>query len=193
MARDARKMSLSAFIAGSGHHPAAWRQPDSDLAGSLDLSYWIEGARTAERGKLDAIFFADVPGSPGHVPGVTDRMPWLNPFEPLTLLSALAVATTRIGLICTSSTTYNEPYNLARQFASLDHISRGRAAWNVVTTQGDAAARNCGQAAAPGHSDRYDRAAEVREVAKGHCASWDDGAFGDDDTAERNVYHAEGR
>jgi alkanesulfonate monooxygenase SsuD/methylene tetrahydromethanopterin reductase-like flavin-dependent oxidoreductase (luciferase family) len=128
-----------------GHHEAAWRLPESDPSASLDVSYWTNLARIAERGTFDSVFLADGPALWGHArfrPG--------GALEPTVLLTALAGATSRIGLIATASTSYNHPYNLARRFASLDHVSGGRAGWNIVTTATAAAAQNFGLDDNPG-------------------------------------------
>ncbi len=159
------------FITGAGHHEASWRLPGTAPERVDDVHYFREIAQTAERGKFDSIFFADVPAVGRHYDRVAQ-----SSFEPLTLLSALALVTERIGLIGTVSTTYTEPYNLARQFASLDHISRGRAGWNIVTSWSSAAAYNFGVDGRPGHSDRYTRAAEFLDVATALWDSWEDDA-----------------
>jgi alkanesulfonate monooxygenase SsuD/methylene tetrahydromethanopterin reductase-like flavin-dependent oxidoreductase (luciferase family) len=125
----------------------------------LDIAFYQDLARGAEAAKLDAIFFADGPA-------LADNIRYASRFrlEPLTWLSAIAAVTSRIGLIGTASTTYTEPYNLARQFASLDHLSGGRAGWNIVTTSAANAAQNFGLPAHPVHADRYDRAREYLDV-----------------------------
>ena len=126
---EQRQLSLNLFIYPGGHHEAAWRYKGSAADRILDVTYYQELAQRAEAHKFDAVFFADGPA-------LADNVRYAQRFriEPITLLSAIAVATKRIGLIATASTTYTEPYNLARLFASLDHISRGRAGWNIVTT-----------------------------------------------------------
>ncbi|MGM9474467.1 LLM class flavin-dependent oxidoreductase [Pseudarthrobacter sp. YS3] len=167
----ARKLHLNAFLMSTGHHEASWRLPESNSFAGTDVAHFQRLAQTAERGKLDSIFFADSPVLHGNV----GQRPYTS-LEPTVLLAAIAAVTERIGLIATASTTYNEPYNLARRFASLDHISGGRAGWNVVTTAGDAAARNFSLAGQPAHSKRYERAAEFLDVAKKLWDSWEDGA-----------------
>ncbi|XVU22070.1 LLM class flavin-dependent oxidoreductase [Actinoplanes sp. CA-054009] len=166
-----RTMHLNAFLMGVGHHEASWRLPESDPYASWDVKHFQELARIAERGRLDSVFFADSPVLQGH-PG---RRP-AGKLEPTVLLTALAVVTERIGLIATASTSYNEPYNLARRFASIDHVSQGRAGWNIVTTAGADAARNFGLDDVPAHRDRYERAAEFVEVATQLWDSWADDA-----------------
>ncbi|HEY8533664.1 MAG TPA: LLM class flavin-dependent oxidoreductase [Micromonospora sp.] len=165
-------LHLNAFLMGVGHHEAAWRLPESDPFAAYDVEHYKRLAQIAERGKLDSIFFADGPvllNPVGRRPG--------SVLEPTVLLTAIAGATSHIGLIATASTTYNEPYNLARRFASLDHISGGRAGWNIVTTAGDEAARNFNLEAQPAHRERYERAAEFIEVSLKLWDSWDDAAI----------------
>ena len=180
-----RQLHLNAFLMTVGHHEAAWRLPESDPFAHVDVQHYVNLARIAERGKLDSLFLADSPvlwNSIGRRPA--------GGLEPTVLLTALATATRHIGLIATASTTYNEPYNLARRFASLDHISGGRAGWNVVTTAGVDAARNFNLDDLPAHRDRYERAAEFVDVARKLWDSWEDdapvgdkdsGVWGDDD------------
>jgi N-acetyl-S-(2-succino)cysteine monooxygenase len=166
-----RQMHLGVFILGSGHHVAGWRMPGA-AAGAENLPLLQHIARTAERGKFDLIFLADaLNAAPGMHPSVLVRL------EPLTLLAALAMCTTHVGLAATASTTYTEPYNLARYFASLDHISGGRAAWNVVTGAFPEAAANFSRPNHPDHDARYAMAAEFVEVVRGLWDSWEDGAI----------------
>jgi len=175
------KLHLNAFLMNVGHHEAAWRLPESDAFANTNVKHYQELARIAERGKLDSLFLADSPvlwTNVGQRPG--------GSLEPTVLLTALAGVTEHIGLIATASTTYNEPYNLARRFASLDHISGGRAGWNIVTTAGLDAARNFNLSALPAHADRYARAAEFVDVSLKLWDSWDDEApLGD---KERGVW-----
>ncbi|GAA0920839.1 LLM class flavin-dependent oxidoreductase [Nonomuraea longicatena] len=159
-------MHLNAFLLGVGHHEAAWRHPLTDSARVTDVRHYEELARIAERGRLDSLFLADGLALSGDV-----RYNALGGLEPLTLLSALAAVTEHIGLIATVSTTYNEPFHVARKFASLDHISGGRAGWNIVTSAGEAEARNFGLER-PAHSLRYHRAEEFVEVALALWDSW---------------------
>jgi FMN-dependent oxidoreductase (nitrilotriacetate monooxygenase family) len=166
-----RQLHLNAFLMSSGHHEAAWRLPESDPHADFDVSHWVALAQLAERGKLDSLFLADGPAL-WHS---ADFRP-AGQLEPTVLLSILATATERIGLIATASTTYNEPYNLARRFASLDHVSGGRAGWNIVTTADRDAALNFGLADRPDHRDRYARAAEFVDVSLKLWDSWDDDA-----------------
>jgi N-acetyl-S-(2-succino)cysteine monooxygenase len=175
-----RRMHLNAFLMGVGHHEAAWRLPESDVGANLSLAHFRGLARTAERGALDSIFFADSPGLLGDV-----RYRPIGQPDPTVLLGALAGATERIGLIATASTTYEEPYNLARRFAAVDHLSGGRAGWNIVTTASPDAGRNFGFDEIPTHRERYARADEFVEVVQKLWDSWEDEAVtGDKDTGE---------
>lgn len=166
-----RPLHLNAFLMNTGHHEASWRLPESDPWASTKISHYVELAKIAERGAFDSVFFADSPALFGDV----GRRP-SGSLDPTLVLTAIATHTERIGLIATVSTTYNHPFELARRFASLDHISGGRAGWNVVTTASVEAARNFGLDDLPNHRDRYDRAAEFIEVAQKLWDSWDDEA-----------------
>ncbi|WP_223166804.1 LLM class flavin-dependent oxidoreductase [Nonomuraea sp. SYSU D8015] len=166
-----RKLHLNAFLMGVGHHEAAWRHPRTEPARLTDVRHYQELARIAERGRLDSVFLADGVALQGDVAHNA-----LGGLEPLTLLSALATVTDHIGLIATVSTTYNEPFHVARTFASLDHISGGRAGWNIVTSAGEAEARNFG-VERPTHSARYARATEFLEVVRKLWDSWEDDAI----------------
>ncbi|MFI8447726.1 LLM class flavin-dependent oxidoreductase [Streptomyces erythrochromogenes] len=167
-----RTLHLNAFLMNAGHHDAAWRHPASAPERVTDLKYFQELARTAERGRLDSIFFADGLALWGKA-----RYNALGGFEPLTLLSAIAAVTEHIGLIATVSTTFNEPFHLARKFASLDHISGGRAGWNIVTSGTLDEARNFNRDEHLEHSLRYDRAREFLDVATKLWDSWEDDAI----------------
>ena len=167
----ARSMHINLFIYGCGHHRAAWRHPDSSVEQLGDIRYYENLARIAERGKLDAVFFAD--GS--SVDSVEDGPRWF--LEPLTCLAALSRATERIGLIATVSSTFFTPFHAARMLASLDHISGGRIGWNVVTSMFDAEARNHGYTAMPQHEERYRRADEFIDVVLRLWDSWGDDAL----------------
>ena len=166
-----RQMHLGVFVQAAGHHVAGWRYPGAEAgAENLDLIQRI--AATAERGKFDLFFLADgLTTTKDAHPSMVAR------FEPMTLLAALAMSTRRIGLAATVSTTYGEPFHVARAFSSLDHLSRGRAGWNVVTTSYARSAANFSRGAHPEHSERYAIAREFVEVAKGLWDSWEDGAF----------------
>jgi len=169
------------FMMDTGHHEASWRLPGGYPLANLDIEYFERMARRAESVAFDSVFLADMPVLQGESP----RRP-AGRIEPLTLLTAVARATRRIGLIATASTSYNDPYNLARRFASLDHVSGGRAGWNIVTTAGDDAARNFGLGAQPSHAQRYQRADEFVEVARKLWDSWEDDAVVAD--PERGVW-----
>ncbi len=175
-----RRMVIGMSIRGLGYHPAAWRHPDVPADGTLSFEHYARSAKAAERGKCDLIFFADGIGiRERDVPaGSLQRLGYeLVEMEPMTLLPALAVVTQHIGLVTTASTTYNEPYNLARKFATLDWISGGRAGWNVVTSWSDAEARNFGREDQLDYDTRYARAAEFVDVVRGLWDSWEDDAF----------------
>ena len=166
-----KQFHLNAFLMGVGHHEAAWRHPRTDARRVLDVTHFQELGRIAERGKLDSVFFAD-----GLAVGPRIKHNSQAIFEPVTLLSAIAVVTERVGLIATASTSYGDPYHLARKFASLDHISGGRAGWNTVTSAGADEAANFGLDGIPQHRGRYERAEEFVDVALALWDSWEDGA-----------------
>ncbi|ADB29316.1 monooxygenase [Kribbella flavida DSM 17836] len=166
-----KQLHLNAFLMSTGHHEASWRLPESNPLANTDVEHYRELARIAERGKFDSVFFADSPVLFSDV----GRRP-AGSLEPTVLLTAIAAVTSRIGLIATASTTYNEPFNLARRFASVDHVSAGRAGWNVVTTAGPEAAKNFNLADQPAHAERYERAAEFLEVSFKLWDSWQDDA-----------------
>ncbi|WP_068161682.1 LLM class flavin-dependent oxidoreductase [Rhodococcus phenolicus] len=172
MSQSSKQFHLNAFLMGVGHHEAAWRHPRTEAHRVLDVRHFQELAQIAERGKLDSVFFADGLAVGPRVEHNTQAI-----FEPVTLLSAMAVVTENVGLIATASTGYNEPFNLARKFASLDHISGGRAGWNIVTSGGADEARNFGYDDTPDHAGRYDRAAEFVDVAVSLWDSWEDDAI----------------
>lgn len=162
----------------TGTHPASWIHPDTNAAASTDIDHYRAVAQLAERGKFDLFFVADTPASRTENLHAWSRFPmYMNQLEPVTLLTGIAGATTRIGLGGTVSTSFSEPYNVARQFASLDHISGGRAAWNVVTSANDYAARNFGNVSMPPHGLRYERASEFVDAVRELWDSWADGAF----------------
>ncbi|EJT01522.1 LLM class flavin-dependent oxidoreductase [Rhizobium sp. CCGE 510] len=177
MGRRKDKIKLGAFLLFTGHHVAAWRHPQASVG--TDLENYIELTKLAEAAKFDAIFFAD---------GVAARLKDVEaasrkahsgvyPFEPITLLSAVSSVTRNIGLIATASTSFSDPYNLARQFGSLDRLSGGRAGWNLVTSSDPEAAYNFGHETQILHADRYERAEEFADVVLGLWDSWDDDAF----------------
>ena len=175
-----RKMRLGLSIRGHGYHPAAWRHPDVPADGTLHVEHYVRSAQIAERGKLDMVFFADGAGiRQGDTPrgSLSHTGRDMVELEPMTLLPALAMVTTHVGLVTTASTTYNEPYNLARKFATLDLISKGRAGWNVVASWSELEAQNFGLETTLDYDTRYARSAEFVEVVKGLWDSWDDGAL----------------
>jgi FMN-dependent oxidoreductase (nitrilotriacetate monooxygenase family) len=171
-----RQIKLGAFLPGGGQHIAAWRHPDSPADGATSLAFHLELAREAERGLFDAYFLADglAIAFGGGMEGGNAKVAG---FEPVTLFSALAPLTTHIGFIATASTTYEEPYNTARKFASLDLISGGRAGWNVVTTATESAAHNFNLDQQHPHAQRYRRAAEHVDVVRKLWDSFEDDAF----------------
>ncbi|GAB2639051.1 LLM class flavin-dependent oxidoreductase [Nocardia goodfellowii] len=167
-----KQFHINAFLMGVGHHEAAWRHPRTEAPAVLDVAHFQELGRIAERGKLDSVFFAD-----GLAVGPRIKRNTLAVFEPVTLLAAIAAATSKVGLIATASTTYNEPFNLARKFASLDHISGGRAGWNIVTSGSEEEAFNFGYDAIPEHARRYERAQEFVDLAVRLWDSWESDAI----------------
>ncbi len=172
------QMKLGVFFHPTGHHVASWRYPGVQADAGINFAHQVEIAQTAERGKLHMIFFADGVGvREARMEALSRSAQYIANFEPLMLIAALAAVTERIGLVCTASTSYNEPYHIARKFASLDHLSGGRAGWNVVTSGEDSEARNFGRELHYGHAERYQRAREFVGVVKGLWDSWDDDAF----------------
>ncbi|MSP00587.1 MAG: LLM class flavin-dependent oxidoreductase [Acetobacteraceae bacterium] len=176
-----RQMHLGVFVLGTGNHSAGWRY-DGAATSNNQLPVIQEIARIAERGKFDLLFVSD-----GLVMNPGDHPSFLCRFEPTTLISALSAVTTRIGLGATVSASYSEPYNVARIFASIDHISNGRAAWNVVTSAQNAAALNFSRAEHWEHEYRYEVANEFVDVVKGLWSCWDDGAIVADKTTGRFI------
>ena len=176
--RGEQKMVLGAFFKNTGHHLASWRHPGAQPDAGISIEHYTEMARLAEAAVFDLIFFADS-AAVRHKPfDVLSRSAqYTAHLEPITLLSALAMVTSRIGLVATATTSYNAPYHVARLYASLDHISAGRAGWNVVTSGNPAEAWNFGVDEHYAHADRYRRAREFVGVVKGLWDSWDDDAF----------------
>ncbi|QPC94496.1 LLM class flavin-dependent oxidoreductase [Mesorhizobium sp. INR15] len=169
---------LAVLIDGDGFHPASWLHPKAQAGQAAKVDRMIDMARVAEAAKIDLFFIADTPAARTDQLDTWRRWPkFMNVLEPMTLLSRLAGATTHIGLGATVSTSFFEPYNIARQFASLDQISNGRAAWNVVTSSNDYAARNFGLDRLPPHAERYEKARESVAIVKGYWDSWEDNAF----------------
>jgi FMN-dependent oxidoreductase (nitrilotriacetate monooxygenase family) len=203
MSAKKRQMRLGLSIRGHGYHPAAWRHPDVPAAGTMEVEHYVRSAQIAERGKMDMIFFADGAGirqgdNPRGSLSRTGRD--MIELEPMTLLPALAMVTSHVGLVTTASTTYNEPFNLARKFATLDLISKGRAGWNVVASWSEHEAQNFGLETTLDYDTRYARSAEFVEVVKGLWDSWEDGALPLDkatgqyfDEAKMHVLNHKGR
>ena len=169
-------LQFGALLHGSGGHIAGWRYPGAHASGELDLPFYSRLAKTLEDGGFAAIFIADVVAVWGHQLDSLHRTARADFFEPFTLLSALSSVTDRIGLVATATTSYNEPYTIARKLASLDHLSGGRAGWNVVTSVVPLEAANFGRDAHYGHEERYLRAAEFVDVVEGLWDSYADDA-----------------
>ncbi|XAH25308.1 LLM class flavin-dependent oxidoreductase [Xylophilus sp. GW821-FHT01B05] len=201
MARRTGTIALGAFLYPAGHHIAAWRHPDAKADAGVDFRHYVALAQAAEAAKFDLVFLADGVGTRGDDVEFLSRTAhsYQAQFEPITLLSAIAALTERIGLVATASTSFNEPYHVARKFASLDHISGGRAGWNLVTTSSEHEARNFNRDQHIAHADRYARAGEFADVVTGLWDSWEDDAFVRDkasgrfyDPAKRHVLHHRG-
>lgn len=167
-----KQIHLGVFIMGTGHHMASWRHPDVPADGFEDFEFYKDIAQIAERGKLDMLFLSD-----GLYFDRLSHPAEIVRFDPLTLLPALATVTEKIGLVATASTTYNEPFHIARKFSSMDHLSKGRSAWNIVTSYYDQEATNFSKKKHLEHDLRYERAAEFVEVVKGLWDSWEDDAL----------------
>ncbi|MFM9850486.1 MAG: LLM class flavin-dependent oxidoreductase [Hyphomicrobiaceae bacterium] len=172
-----RQMRLGAFMRPISIHTAAWRYPGGLPDANFNFAHLKRFAQTLERGKFDAFFMADHLAVLNMPMDALKRSATVTSFDPATLLPALAVVTERLGLIATASTTFEAPYHIARRFASLDHLSGGRAGWNVVTTSNPDAALNFGMDEHVEHGERYDRAREFVDVVTGLWDSWDDHAF----------------
>ncbi len=167
-----RQLHLNVNILHSGFVPSAWRLPGSDPGAFIDVHHYTRVAQIAEAAKFDAVFLADNAAIADQI-----HLRPITAIEPTILLASMAAATSRIGLIATASTSYNEPYNIARRFASVDHVSAGRAGWNMVTTADLASARNFGRQEVPDHQQRYARAGEFATVVKRLWNSWEDDAL----------------
>ncbi|CAM4501045.1 FMN-dependent oxidoreductase (nitrilotriacetate monooxygenase family) [Paenibacillus endophyticus] len=172
MSQSNRQLHLNLFIMNAGHHEAAWRHQGTEPHNITDIEYFTRLAKTAEAAKFDSLFLAD-----GLAINNNIKHGAFIGLEPFTLLSALASVTQRIGLIGTVSTTYNEPFHVARKFASLDHISKGRAGWNIVTSGSSVEANNFSKDTHLAHSKRYERANEFLQVTTGLWNSWEDDAL----------------
>src|SRR5215471_14607240 len=172
------QMRLGAFFNPTGHHVASWRHPDAQADAGINFRHYVELAQAAERAKFDLVFLADnVCMRRAHIEAISRSAQYIANMEPITLLSALAPMTSRIGLVATASTSYNEPYHVARKFASLDHISAGRAGWNLVTSGMQEEATNFGRDTHYDHDERYHRAREFAQIVTALWDSWDDDAF----------------
>jgi FMN-dependent oxidoreductase (nitrilotriacetate monooxygenase family) len=182
-----RPLHFNAFIWPNGSHESAWRLAGDDVRGVLGLGYYAEIGRIAERGLMDAVFLADNIATPQY------RVTYLPQaqFDPVVVLAALAASTSRVGLIGTGSTTYSQPWDLARRFATLDHMSGGRAGWNIVTTSTPLVAANFGHDPHPRKADRYDRAHEFVDVVLRVWDGWEDAALVGDPA--RGVWGDRGR
>ncbi|MCR8899241.1 LLM class flavin-dependent oxidoreductase [Gordonia sp. GONU] len=179
---DRRQMNLNLFILSSGHHEAAWRHPASTPERMFEPDFYLGLARAAEAATLDAVFLADIPKLDANIEfNAAGRL------DPLLTLATVAGGTERIGLIATASTTYSYPWQLARALSTLDHLSRGRAAWNIVTTDSPDAARNFGLNGNPDAALRYERAEAFVEAVEALWDSWDDDAVVLDRAAGRYV------
>ncbi|MET7988869.1 MULTISPECIES: LLM class flavin-dependent oxidoreductase [unclassified Streptomyces] len=160
------------FTSGYEVEPGAWRLPGANLSAYTDMDRFVRYAQAAERGKIQLLFFADTPVLDVDL---EDQSPHF-PIDPLIVMTSIARATERIGPVATASTTFNEPYNLARQFKALNVISHGRAGWNAVTISDPAAAANFGRRV-PAREEKYERAHEVVQIVQALWGSWEKGAW----------------
>jgi FMN-dependent oxidoreductase (nitrilotriacetate monooxygenase family) len=172
-----RQLRLGAFMRPASIHTGAWRYPGAYPDANFNLAHMVRFVQTLERAKFDSFFMADHMAVLNMPLDALKRSHTVTSFEPFTLLSALAMVTERIGLVATGSTTFDAPYHIARRFASLDHISGGRAGWNIVTTSNPDAALNFGLDEHMEHGERYTRAREFYDVVTGLWDSWADDAF----------------
>lgn len=178
MRKPGEKLRLGAFFNPTGHHVASWRHPQAQADAGVNFEHFVEITRTAERGKMDMIFLADnVSVREAHPDALARSAQYIANFEPITLIAALAAMTKNIGIVATASTSYNEPYHVARKFASIDHISHGRAGWNLVTSGVPGDAYNFSRDEHYEHGVRYNRADEFAKVVTALWDSWDDDAF----------------
>lgn len=176
-ASRAGEMSLAAVLSPASAHIAGWRHPAAVSNAGATFEYFRDTTRLATDATFDFVFIADELCAPDAPPELLSLDPVIYRFEPLTLASALAVVSETIGIVVTQTTTYNEPYHIARKLASIDNLSEGRIGWNLVTSYVEAEARNFGSSAHASYTDRYGRAAEFFTVAAGLWDSWDDDAF----------------
>ena len=186
MTSKPQEMNLGVFMLPPGHHIGAWRLDDAPPRLGFGVEAHLEMARTAERGLLDVVFLADTYAVPRGTP---EELSYNGnrtlQFEPTTMIATLAAHTSRIGMIATMSTTYNEPFTVARKFATLDHLSGGRVGWNLVTSRRDEEGQNFNREDHMQHGERYGRAREFIDVVKGLWDSWDDDAFVQDKAGGR--------
>ncbi len=171
------QMKLGLFVRPCGHHIAGWRHPDAQADAGVNFPHFVDMARTAERGLFDMLFSADSHTVWTAAESAIERVHYVAWMEPYTLLSALSGFTKNIGLVCTASTTFEQPYSVARRFATLDLVSGGRAGWNVVTSGNETEALNFGDQPHAPKIERYRRAREFTEVVRALWDSWDDDAF----------------
>ncbi|MGY9048026.1 hypothetical protein P775_25220 [Puniceibacterium antarcticum] len=185
-------LKLGTFVYTFGFHPAAWLHPGSDVTGANNIDHMVKIAQISEAACLDFMFFADSPAAAvGHPEALARQPTKMNRFEPITAITALSMVTARIGFVATASTSYYEPYNIARLFASADHISGGRICWNVVTSDHDETGYNYNREGLDAHGDRYDRGEEFLDVVLGLWDSWEDDALLLD--RENGLYHDKGK
>ncbi|SDG50081.1 LLM class flavin-dependent oxidoreductase [Alloyangia pacifica] len=182
------QLKLGTFVYTFGFHPAAWMHPGSDVHGANDLSHLKKVAQISEAAKLDFMFFADSPAAAIGDPAALARQPTkMNRFEPITAITALSQHTEKLGFVATASTSYYEPYNIARLFASADHMSGGRMCWNVVTSDHDETGYNYNREGLPPHAERYERCEEFVDVVFGLWDSYEPDALLLD--RESGIYH----
>ncbi len=178
MPRRQGQLRLGAFFNPTGHHVASWRHPEAQADANANFQHYVEITKTAERGKFDMVFLADnLAMREASMEALSRSAQYVSNLEPMTLIAALSAVTSHIGLVCTATTSYYEPYHVARKFATMDHISGGRVGWNLVTSGTFAEAYNFNREAHFGHAERYDRAREFAEVVVALWDSWDDDAF----------------
>jgi FMN-dependent oxidoreductase (nitrilotriacetate monooxygenase family) len=174
----ARRLILGSILYPTGHHVAAWRHPSTDVFANIDVQHYISAARAAENAGFEIAFISDRLAIPkGRQEALRRVDEWSHGFEALTLASAVAISTSRIGIVATASTTFNEPFNLARQLASIDLLSGGRFGWNIVTSSLDTEADNFNPVASFEHSARYERAGEFLDAVLALWGSWDPQGF----------------
>jgi FMN-dependent oxidoreductase (nitrilotriacetate monooxygenase family) len=177
MEKPLRQIKLGVFLRPAGHHLAGWRHPEAQADAGVNFQHFVELAQTAERGFFDMLFLADTAAVPSDDLRNISRTSYVSWIEPFTMMAALAPMTRHVGLVCTASTTFDQPYNLARRFASLDLVSGGRGGWNLVTSSNPIESLNYGHDAQVPRDQRYARAREFAEIVRALWDSWDDDAF----------------